>query len=864
MKNLRCSLDLTKLLSKSAILMKRINQNILCSEHIAYTLIEEIDNKYLKTDTKTKEQMLSDLGKIIEEYPKVSDRATTDEIILSGNLKSVLEKCCLCASQHGETRVNEAHFLAGLLVDDITYGAYYLSNYVDLGTFISDHYSGETLNSVEGLINKNYSLYSDEPVGIIFLLTNKTDLTEEELEEYQDNLEKEIESGEFPNGPTMVDLGSFAIGEEISDELIEAKLAESGIPDTLKPYFARMIKNSINSHMNSEAHHLPKNGSNTVDARESNHKKRAINSIIDAYCPCMNDTVDLNAPFIGRQKELTDTIQTLCRMKKNNPIHVGEPGVGKTAVTEGLVRLIENGDVPDKLKGAKVYKLDMAGIVAGTKYRGEFEERLKKVLSAVMENADEGKPIVYIDEIHTVTSAGNVEGGTNASNILKNYLTDGKVSFIGATTYDEYKKVFSKDKALDRRFNKIDIKEPTRDECIQVLYGIKDYYEKFHEIEFTEGAIETCVDLSIKYINDKFLPDKAIDLLDEAGALKNTHPEYLVDSKVTDETISKLIATKFGISSDVVGKTEAKKVLDLKDNFRKRVFGQDEACSVVDRQLRIASVGLADDNKPKGSLLFVGPTGVGKTELAKTVADTLQVPIIRFNMSEYGDKTSVNKLIGSSAGYVGYENGGLLVDSIRKSPNCVLLLDEIEKADPAVFDILLQVMEEAELLDNQGRKADFKNVLLIMTSNCGANDMKGNKLGFSVSGNIRKGAEAIDESLKLTFRPEFLNRLTSIVRFNYIDKDTATKITRYKLNNLSNKLKKKDIIVKFHSSCTEHIVDIGVNEDYGAREIGRIIEREIKDLLAEYMLTEKLKSGDTCSISYNKSGFKINMKTLRT
>lgn len=839
--SMRCDLELTILLSSAVKFMSELNQTILQTEHVVYSFIDGMDEKYMASDEISKEDLLA---VIFERATKYSGVNCADGVTINGVSNELLKATrisCVAAIGQDIEAVGLAPVMATIAVSAKSWAGYILTNYVRLEEYFNDTASIGNLMVVRDILDGKPYQYSGRPVEINMLFVEDLNINEDDLDRLLE------EQAKRRSGATM--RGYIELSGDMTDEDIEDKLDEANVPPQIRGNIRDAIKAEIGGKQES------------TEKRHKHSQSEMRNKFLNQYTDLMNETVKLEDPFIGREKELSDTIQTLCRMKKNNPIHVGEPGVGKTAVTEGLVRLIKSGNVPDKLKGANVYRLDMGSIVAGTKYRGEFEDRLMNVLSAIIEKSGDSRPIVYIDEIHTITSAGGSEGGTNAANILKDYLTGGHISFIGATTYDEYKRIFTKDKALDRRFNKIDIKEPSRDECLGILSGAKEHYESFHKVKFSEKAIESCVDLSIRYMHDRFLPDKAIDLLDEAGALKNTHPEYLERGTVTDGTINMLISNKFGIPKLAVGKQESKRVLDLGNNFKKCVFGQDNACQIVERQMKISSVGLTDECKPKGSLLFVGPTGVGKTELAKTVANTMGIPLIRFNMSEYSDKTSVNKLIGASAGYVGYESGGLLVESVRKNPNCVLLLDEIEKADSAVFDVLLQVMDEAELVDNQGRKADFKNVLLIMTSNCGATDMQTNTLGFSTSGSMRKGSEAIDEAIKTTFKPEFVNRLTAIVKFNYIDKSTAEHITKYKLSKLHDKLEKSNKVnVRFTQSIVDYIVSNGVNESYGAREIERIIDKDIKTLLAEGLLTSQIKSGDICSVTHVKSGVKLKLK----
>ena len=577
------------------------------------------------------------------------------------------------------------------------------------------------------------------------------------------------------------------------------------------------------------------------------------------YVTCLNDDIDRYPPLIGREEELERTMQILCRQYKNNPIHVGEAGVGKTAITLGLVKLINEGKVPERLKDAKIFSLDMGDIISGTQYRGDFEKRFKSILEGVCEYAN---PIVYIDEIHNIVGAGAIgEGSYDAANMLKPYLASGKIRFIGATTYEEFNKHILKSKSLLRRFQKIDIKEPSVEESVEILNGLKDFYESYHKVKYAKGTIELAVKLSDKYINDRFLPDKAIDLIDEAGAYRVMHPlnkkVQTVDKKLIETVISKIC----NIPKETVESDEMKKLLKLEDKIKEKVFGQDEAVENVVKAVKLSRAGLNDDDKPVASLLFVGPTGVGKTEIAKTLAERLDIELVRFDMSEYAEKQSVAKLIGSPAGYVGYEDGGLLTSTIQKNPNCVLLLDEIEKAHSDIYNILLQVMDYATLSDNQGRKTDFRNVILIMTSNAGASRLNKTAIGF---GERTIKNECIDDEVKKVFSPEFRNRLSKIVVFNSLNKEMAVKIVNKEIHNLEEKLRNKNITLKLSKSCINHIIDKGISEEYGAREIKRIIDREIKALLVDEILFGKLKNGGKCTLDFEEKIFisKVNVEKM--
>lgn len=572
------------------------------------------------------------------------------------------------------------------------------------------------------------------------------------------------------------------------------------------------------------------------------------------YVTCLNEEVYDKTPLIGRKNELERTMEILCRKSKNNPIHVGEAGVGKTTITMGLTKLINEGNVPEKLKNAKIYSIELSTVLAGTQYRGDFEKRLKLIMDGIstIEN-----PIVYIDEIHNIVGAGATNGGAlDASNILKPYFADGKIKFIGATTYEEYNKYFAKSKSLLRRFQKVQIKEPSIDETIEILNGLKKYYEDFHKVRYLKGTIEHAVILSDKYITERFLPDKAIDLIDEAGAYREMHLQnkkrQTVDKKLIEEVLSKIC----NVPKQTVEADESKKLKNIDKIIKSQVFGQDEAVFNVTEAIKLSRAGLNDDNKPVASLLFVGPTGVGKTEIAKVLAKTLNIELIRFDMSEYAEKHTISKLIGSPAGYVGYEEGGLLTDAVRKNPHCVLLLDEIEKAHSDIYNILLQVMDYANLTDSKGRKTDFRNVILIMTSNAGASKVNKSLIGF---GERKVKRENMIDEVKKIFNPEFRNRLTKVIIFNDIDDAMAEKITLKQFDILNKKLMNKNVEVVPNKECINYIINKGVSVEFGAREIQRIINNEIKFKMADSILFGKLKKGGKCEayIKDNKISIKI-------
>lgn len=570
----------------------------------------------------------------------------------------------------------------------------------------------------------------------------------------------------------------------------------------------------------------------------------------ELYAPCLNDTlIDAN-PLIGREAELDRTIQILCRKDKNNPLHIGEPGVGKTAITCGLVQLIREDRVPEPIQGAKVFSLDLGSMLAGTQYRGDFEKRFKNVLSRI---SREEKPVVYIDEIHNIAGAGAVgESSFDASNLLKPYLADGHIRFIGATTFEEYRKYFEKNRSLARRFQNVEIKEPSEDEAVKILEGLKPKYESFHGVKFSKGVIEYAVQMSIRHIHERFLPDKAIDLIDEAGAYRKLHPTDKKTQTVDRKVINEVLTTICRVPVESVKTDDISGLSGLDMRLKKKIFGQDEAVNQVVNAVKFSKAGLLEENKPLASLLFVGPTGVGKTEIARSLAEELGVKLIRFDMSEYGEKHAVAKLIGAPAGYVGYEEGGLLTEAIRRTPSAVLLLDEIEKAHTDIYNVLLQVMDYATLTDNQGRKADFRNVIIIMTSNAGANRIGKNSIGFrstSLDGGV------IMEAVKQTFQPEFRNRLNKIVVFNSMDDKMASRVVDKKINELSAQLISRKIIFTADQNARELVRKRGISQEFGAREVDRVIRNDIKPLFVDEILFGRLKKGGNLTLKAENDEF---------
>ncbi len=546
-------------------------------------------------------------------------------------------------------------------------------------------------------------------------------------------------------------------------------------------------------------------------------------------------------PVVGRIDEIERVMQTLCRRKKNNPLLVGEPGVGKTAIAEGLALKISEGEVPDILKDSKVFALDMGALVAGTKYRGDFEKRLKGIISELSQMDD---AILFIDEIHTMVGAGATSGGSmDASNLLKPALARGDLKCIGATTYAEYRNFFDKDKALSRRFAKIDVEEPSIEDTFTILKGIQHKYEAFHSIKFTDAALQSAIDLSVKYLHDRFLPDKAMDIIDEVGAhfMLRGQNDVVVKPRDIEESVAKMMK----LPSTVIGTDDTQKLKTLEKDLKEHIIGQDEAISVLSTAIKRSYAGLNADNRPIGSFLFVGPTGVGKTALATQLAKTMHVHFERLDMSEYMEVHTVSRLVGAPPGYVGYEQGGLLTEMIKKHPHTVLLLDEIEKAHPDIMNILLQVMDGAKLTDNNGVISDFKNVVLIMTSNIGTKEA--NVMGFNKDNSMKT-----DKALNAFFSPEFRNRLSAIVEFNTLPLDVLVKIVDTELEKLNDLLKSKKVTVKLSKKAKVYLANEGYDERYGARHIARVIDEKVKEALTDEILFGKLKKGGTVKVGMKK------------
>ena len=683
---------------------------------------------------------------------------------------------------------------------------------------------------------------------------------EDRIREYLEGIEPLPEGTEYVPEPSeqmskVMELAVQTVTASSAEALDIQHLAR-GILALEESWAAYLLKDSL---YGKEANFMSQllNFCDFDDEIEENTSRTGDKAAWKKLVTCMNDLYKQQNPLIGREMELQRTIQVLCRKDKNNPLHVGEPGVGKTALVWGLVRMIEEGSVPDRLKGCKVYQLDMGTLLAGTQYRGDFENRIKMIMDGVV--ADQPYPaepepnIVYIDEIHTLVGAGATsDSAMDASNMLKPYLEAGTIRFIGSTTYEEYNRYFSRSKGMIRRFQQIDIPEPSIDETKNILRQLLPRYEEFHNVKYDDEAIDFAVEASAKYVNDRFLPDKAIDLIDEAGAYSQL--STLNSQLVTKSHIADVLAKTCKVDALVVAEEDdISKLYTLKTKLLSQIYGQDEAIRQVVEAVQMSRAGLMDENKPLASLLFVGPTGVGKTEVARVLAKELGIELIRFDMSEYTEKHAVAKLIGSPAGYVGYEDGGLLTDAIRKSPNAVLLLDEIEKAHQDIYNILLQVMDYARLTDNKGRKADFRNVVLIMTSNAGA-QFASQSIGFN---SIVSRGEAMMKQVKKTFKPEFLNRLSGAVVFRDMDKEMATLVLQKKLRELDAKLTAKEVKMTLTSAAFEYLLNEGFTAEYGAREMDRVITQQLKPLLMREILFGNMKNGGEVTVGIVNSQLSI-------
>jgi ATP-dependent Clp protease ATP-binding subunit ClpA len=593
-------------------------------------------------------------------------------------------------------------------------------------------------------------------------------------------------------------------------------------------------------------------GEESTDGKRSNQRK----SLLDRYTTNLIEEARAGRidPLIGRSQEVLRTIQVLCRRRKNNPLYVGDAGVGKTALAEGLALKIASGEVPDILKESIIYSLDMGGLVAGTKFRGEFEERLKGIVQALRKRPGS---VLFIDEIHTIIGAGAVSGGAlDASNLLKPALAAGELRCIGSTTFEDYKSVFEKDRALARRFQKIDILETSVEDTYQILRGLRQRYEEHHGIHYTDAALRIAAELSAKHINDRHLPDKAIDVMDEAGAAMRLHPTGGRKKTVRPADIEQVVARMARIPPKTVSADDKTQLHNLETELKRVIFGQDQAVDNLVTAIKLSRSGLASPEKPVGSFLFSGPTGVGKTELSKQLARVLGVEFIRFDMSEYMEKHTVSRLIGAPPGYVGFDQGGLLTDAIRKTPHAVLVLDEIEKAHPDIYNVLLQVMDHATLTDNNGRKADFRNVVLVMTTNAGARELQQGSIGF---GPQQQNRNLDKTAIERTFSPEFRNRLDGWITFQSLTPEVILKIVDKFIGQLADQLKEKRVTIKLHEGARNYLAEKGYDRLYGARPMARLIQNELKKPLADALLFGPLQGGGQVTVELEEGKLALKL-----
>lgn len=786
--------NMQKVLGRAGFLARKERHQYFTAEHLVYgmTFDEDFSQEYQWAGGDV-EKLRRDLTTFLDEQAGKGD---PDRLRLTEDASRVLYLAQQQAQSSGRSQVDVSHLLSAVLRLEDSYALYYLAvQEVDL-TEVLGEMSRESLARERGGPEEDLS---DERRT---RLVQRWDFSEgEDLEE-----EDEPDAGRRQG----------SAGE--SGQREEGR-SEEGQPEGGPG----------------------KEGRDEERSREGGRQRKRD---WQAYVEDMNASCGGKNPLIGREEELERTIQILCRKEKNNVLHIGEPGVGKTALAYGLARLLESGNVPEPLKGARLYALDLGGLLAGTQYRGDFEKRFKIIMDGL---SGEEKPILYVDEIHNIVGAGAVNGGSlDAANLLKPYLAAGHIRFIGATTFEEYKKHFSGSRGLVRRFQNVEIKEPDREETEKILKGLKSSYEKYHGVKYAKGVLEHIVEVSSRYMNERFLPDKAIDLMDEAGSYRRLHPLNQKTQTVRNDLVDQVLSQITGVPLQTVEKADAEKLGLLDGRLKSWIFGQDEAVDQVVNAVKFSRAGLNEENKPIASFLFVGPTGVGKTELAKALAGELGVAFMRFDMSEYAEKHTVAKLIGAPAGYVGYEEGGLLTEEVRRHPYGVLLLDEIEKAHPDIFNVLLQVMDYATLTDNQGRKADFRNIVLIMTSNAGASQLGHSQIGF---GTDPMNIEALSEAVKQTFQPEFRNRLSRIVLFRPMDDAMAAQITEKKLSQLAQMLKERKVELTVSPEAAEYVRKAGITKEYGAREIDRVIGGEVKPLLAELLLFGRLKRGGKCRLT---------------
>ncbi len=809
--------------SRFEIVTPELMLYVICRNEMFSQAFENCGGEVQKLD--------AELKAYLEEYMEPAAHSLEDVPELSQGTAVMLAYAWESAVNSGKNKVELPHVLSAMYALEESYAVYYMrvqgverTELLQEMTILyeenmENHYAGQKKNSQYDFNRKRHAVRHTDPN-----MEYEEDKENEEDAVYEDDAEYE-EDTEYEEDKNNDKEGMNTAGRDTDVYLDDERL-------------------------------------------EGQHHKTRKNRFWRRYAVCLNEDLSGHNPLIGREDELERTMQILCRKEKNNPLHIGEPGVGKTAIVYGLAKLLNEKRVPVPLQGAKIFSLDLGSLLAGTQYRGDFEKRFQKVMDSI---SQEEKPMIYIDEIHNIIGAGAVNGGSfDISNMLKPYLAAGNIRFIGATTYEEYKKHFEKSKSLVRRFQNIEIKEPDIEEAVQILEGLKEDYEQFHDIVYEDGVLEYAVRMSAKYVNERFLPDKAIDLIDEAGAYRRLHPlegqpesadiqkeaeqqsRMIGQQTVGIDLIDEILSKTCHIPKQAVENDEIASLATLEKRLKNIVFGQDEAVLQVVNAVKFSRAGLLEEHKPLASLLFVGPTGVGKTEIAKSLAKELGIRLIRFDMSEYEEKHAVAKLIGAPAGYVGYEEGGLLTEEIRKNPHAVLLLDEIEKAHSDLYHVLLQVMDYATLTDNQGRKADFRNVIIIMTSNAGASRIGKPGIGFQGED---VSADIVLEEVKRIFQPEFRNRLNKIVVFHGIDQQMAGRIVEKKTEELKTMLKKKQVELTVDQKALELIKKKGISAEFGAREIERVIQGEVKPLLVDEILFGALKKGGKCRLTADGDKF---------
>lgn len=694
----------------------------------------------------------------------------------------------------------------------------------DTGNDVEPEFSLQYENALYGASMTALSA-SRETVGVDDLLVNIYDLPDswssyalESCGVTRINLLEAITTFRRDTGNYTITTGKNIVAEEnlFSDDESDSE-EDSELPDDLPDEFNPFLDED-------EARF----GTNLLEKFTTNLTEKARKGELD--------------PLVGRHEELERTIQVLCRRRKNNPLHVGDPGVGKTAVTEGLAQLIVKGQVPEVLKDCEVYSMEVGNLVAGTTYRGDFEERLRRLTNELLEKKN---AILFIDEIHTIVGAGNTSGSSlDAANMLKPLLTSGKIKCIGSTTFEEYTKFFEKDRALSRRFQKIDILEPSKKDTLEILKQLAPYYSDFHKVSYSEEVLEEAINLSSQYLPERRLPDKAIDIIDEAGAWLRMHNKEADSIPVTEATIRMVTSKMAGVPLEDVTESEVKKLKELEATLKKKIFGQDEAVKAVCMAVKKSRAGFRNPDKPEASFLFVGPTGVGKTELTKVLASTLGEKFLRYDMSEYQEKYAVSRLIGSAPGYVGYEEGGQLTEDVRKAHHAVILFDEIEKAHSSIYNVFLQIMDYGTLTDNQGRKADFRNCIIIFTSNAGASELASNSIGFdSGLGGERNSNATLNEAVSRTFTPEFRNRLDAVISFNHIGKEIVSDIVKKEISLVVSRLLEKNVTLEVTDEVVSLIAEVGYSREFGARNISRTVEEKISLPLVDEVLFGKLSAG---------------------